>query len=387
MRHPYFVKAIQTAYERLIPEGRQVPFFLKFEVAAERIDVNIHPTKTEIKFEDDAAIFQILLAAVRESLGKFGAVPAIDFDRENSPEIPPLNENSFSDFAPSQPRIHINPNFNPFSPDSDNTGEQSFGREGGKQIDWRKLFEESQTDAELSASSIGRPDFTASKVSETDFTAPDFPDFTEEERKDEDAPLFAPLSFEERPMPFTTSEEDYIQYRGQYIVTPMNGGLTLIDQHRAHVRILFERFLQRSKEKAVPSQRLLFPEMLTLSPSESNVLDELSPALHAVGFDISPLGGGCYSLLSVPTGTEGLSPLPLVESIINDAKEGHADAEDTVNRIVALSLARKAAMPVGQALGREEMVEIVRMLFLTESPSLTPDGKPILRTFHPEEAF
>ena len=344
MRHPYFAKAIQSAYERLIPEGFQPTFFLSLEVDPSRLDVNIHPTKTEIKFEDDNAIFQILLAAVRESLGKFGAVPSIDFDVEGKPDIPnfPQSADAFSHIE--VPKVSIDANFNPF---------RSFSSSGSS-----------------SFKSASSPTFASApaEVPKEEFIWSSATNEKETTTADSAVPTASVV----------VTDDQFLQYAGTYILTPLPSGLAMIDQHRAHVRILYELYQNELAGHPAPSQRLLFPEMLRVSPSEAVVLDEMLPSMQKIGFDLSPLGGGSYSLLAVPSGTEGLSPVSLLEGILSDAVHGEANPGEAVTHVLALSLARKVAVPNGQDLSAAEMRTMVEQLFACTTPQFTPDGKPTL---------
>lgn len=403
MRHPYFVKSILTAYERLIPDGQQVPFFIKFEVDPSRIDVNIHPTKTEIKFEDDAAIFQILLAAVRESLGKYGAVPAIDFDTEARPDIPTFTGDMGQ--APSivPPTIHVDTSFNPFNNKHDEaTLTESSGkgnsasfasnytpRPSATSIDWQQVYENAQRDlgGVSSEKPATEPEGVALESHYQDAFVPGeentFPAFPTNDA----ASLYDKLPENEQTEWAEHTATDFLQYNGRYIVTSLSSGLALIDQHRAHIRILYERYMRQLKEHKAPSQRLLFPEMVNVSPTEGVMLEHIMPQLQEVGFDISPLGGGSFSLLGIPMGTEGIAPTVLLSSILADAVSGQADAADTVGHIIALAMARKVALPVGQVLNNEEMLAIVEQLFACSSPAITPDGAAVLTTLKPEKMF
>lgn len=396
MRHPYFAKAIQTAYDRLIPEGQQVPFFINFEVDPARIDVNIHPTKTEIKFEDDSAIFQILLASVREALGKSGAIPALDFDVEGRPDIPPMRFEGESDITP--PQIHINTSFNPFATENPFTTENA-DRHVGKNASKGNYQENSTFDSSFERS--GRPAVShnatnwqqvydeAKKSSNHLFPDDDTLLSTQADNKEQesDTPLFDVLPSAEQASVTSTLTNEFLQYHGRYIVTPLNAGLALIDQHRAHTRIIYERLMRQLKTQQAPSQRLLFPEMLTVPLSEAIVLEEIMPQLQHVGFDISPLGQGSFSILAMPLGAEGMKPAELVGSILADAVTGEAQAADTVAHLIAASLAQKIAMPVGQALCNEDMKELTEQLFTCQTPQLTPNGLPTIIMLNPENMF
>ena len=363
MRHPYFAKAVQTAYERLIPDGEQVPFFLNLEVAPEKIDVNIHPTKTEIKFEDETPIWQILLAAVREALGKHGVVPSLEFNTEGRPDIPVFTPGGNDVPAP---QIEVNPDYNPFatspsylSGKGGGAGGSSYTYNNKPAVDrhWQNAYAAAFPDKK-----------------ETDFgEMPDLP-------ADQDAPaaqMFQSLTSEEQGA-MKKSETDYFQFRGQYIITPVKSGLMLIDQHRAHVRILYDRFMARFADKPSVTQRLLFPQRLTLPPSEAVAFEKMMQDLQSVGFEVSSLGGGDFSVLGTPAGTEGLDASELLQDILQETLDGKSDAADGIRHRIALTLARRAAMPVGEYLSGAEMSALVDQLFSTGTPNFTPDGQTVL---------
>ena len=363
MRHPYFAKAVQTAYERLIPDGEQVPFFLNLEVAPEKIDVNIHPTKTEIKFEDETPIWQILLAAVREALGKHGVVPSLEFNTEGRPDIPVFTPGGNDVPAP---QIEVNPDYNPFatspsylSGKGGGAGGSSYTYNNKPAVDrhWQNAYAAAFPDKK-----------------ETDFG--DLPDLP----ADQDAPaaqMFQSLPSEEQGE-MKKSETDYFQFRGQYIITPVKSGLMLIDQHRAHVRILYDRFMARFADKPSVTQRLLFLQRLTLPPSEAVAFEKMMQDLQSVGFEVSSLGGGDFSVLGTPAGTEGLDASELLQDILQETLDGKSDAADGIRHRIALTLARRAAMPVGEYLSGAEMSALVDQLFSTGTPNFTPDGQTVL---------
>lgn len=408
MRHPYFAKAILTAYERLIPEGQQVPFFIKFEVDPARIDVNIHPTKTEIKFEDDSAIFQILLAAVRESLGKYGAVPAIDFNTEARPDIPTFNATGGESVNIAPPQIHINTSFNPFDTTPDHPTHNEQGATVDKSstsftssytpprphstIDWQRIYENTQK----SFQSETNPSSQSINTEQDDEIE------IESRYEDNDVPLpshFTPLPTpEETPtllykeLPDTgkiawneKKDGDFYQYQGRYIITALPMGMALIDQHRAHIRILYERYQQQLLQHKSASQKLLFPETLTLSPSEGVILNQILPQLKDIGFDINNDEKGDFILTGVPIQTEGIAPTALINSILADALTGQANAADTMGHTISLAMARKVALPYGQLLNTQEMSTLLEQLFNSSTPNLTPDGTLIMTILNPEK--
>ena len=363
MRHPYFAKAVQTAYERLIPDGEQVPFFLNLEVAPEKIDVNIHPTKPEIKFEDETPIWQILLAAVREALGKHGVVPSLEFNTEGRPDIPVFTPGGNDVPAP---QIEVNPDYNPFATSPSYLSGKGGGAGGSSYTYNNKPAVDRHWQNAYAAA--------FPQKNENDFG--DLPDLP----ADQDAPaaqMFQSLPTEEQGE-MKKSETDYFQFRGQYIITPVKSGLMLIDQHRAHVRILYDRFMARFADKPSVTQRLLFPQRLTLPPSEAVAFEKMMQDLQSVGFEVSSLGGGDFSVLGTPAGTEGLDASELLQDILQETLDGKSDAADGIRHRIALTLARRAAMPVGEYLSGAEMSALVDQLFSTGTPNFTPDGQTVL---------
>lgn len=362
MRHPYFHKAVMDAYEQLIPAGEQISYFIYFEVDPANIDVNIHPTKTEIKFENEQAIWQILSAAVKESLGKFNAVPSIDFDTEDMPDIPVFEQA----LPPSPPKVHYNTDFNPFKTSS-SVGSPGYGR---PKVDWEGLYGGLEK-----ASKMNRP-------------APE-PDFEFEESS-----VSAEAVVEESsttpgtlyPAESSSGRSNlHLQFKGRFILTSVKSGLMLIDQHRAHIRVLFDRYVAQIKQKQGMSQGVLFPEILQLPASEAAMLQSIQDDLSAVGFDISNLGGGSYAINGVPAGIEGLNPVELVRNMVHTAMEKGNDVKEEIQNILALTLARAAAIVYGQVLTHEEMVNLVDNLFACSSPNYTPDGRTVLATIKEEE--
>ena len=334
MKHPYFHKAVQNAYDRLVPEGMQVPYFLYFEVEPADIDVNIHPTKTEIKFENEQAIWQILTAAVRDALGKFCEVPTIDFDVQGSPDIPIFDPVSY--VAPPQPKY--NPDYNPFKKDTTVPKQ------------WETLYEGLE-----SGSSIQ--------------TMP------------EEGDAFAPYESQNiQGTPQTILSEkspSHYQYKGKYLMTAVKSGLMIIDQYRADVRIRYDRYMEQMTSHTVSTQRVLFPEVVQFAPSDAVMLEKVLPELANIGFDLSDLGGYSFAINGVPAGIEGLDPVRLLRQLVADASVPET-ALSSLNAQLALSLARHAAVPYGQILSNEEMETIINELFSCTNVNYTPDGKAIL---------
>ena len=363
MRHPYFHKAVMDAYEQLIPIGEQISYFLYFEVDPANIDVNIHPTKTEIKFENEQAIWQIISAAVKESLGKFNAVPSIDFDTEDMPDIPAFEQN----LPPEPPRVQYNSDFNPFKTSSSGSGGGVAGYSRQK-VEWEDLYGGLEKASKMNRPVINEPE------AEPDYFSPAEPE----------APAVVPSTLYANES-IVEKGNLHLQFKGRFILTSVKSGLMLIDQHRAHIRVLFDRYMMQIRQKQGMSQGVLFPEILQLPVSEAAVLQSIMDDLSAVGFELSDLGGGSYAINGIPAGIEGLNPVELVRSMLHTAMEKGNDVKEEVQSILALTLSRAAAIVYGQVLSNEEMVNLVDNLFACVAPNYTPDGKVVLSTIKEEE--
>ena len=378
MRHPYFHKAVMDAYEQLIPAGEQISYFIYFDVDPANIDVNIHPTKTEIKFENEQAIWQIVSAAVKESLGKFNAVPSIDFDTEGMPDIP-----AFDQTRPIEPpKVHYNSDFNPFktSSASSYSGGGSYSR---PKVDWEGLY-----DGLEKASKMNTPMEEEPFVDETDWTsAPASVDMSEERTPyvQETETVSSPSASLYINEPAGEKGAQHFQFKGRFILTSVKSGLMLIDQHRAHIRVLFERYMNQIRQKQGVSQGVLFPEIVQLPASEAAVLESIMEDFSAVGFELTPLGGGSYAINGIPSGIEGLNPVELVRNMVHTAMEKGNDVKEEVQTMLALTLAKAAAIVYGQVLSNEEMANLVDNLFACPTPNYTPDGRTVLSTIKEED--
>lgn len=331
MKHAYFNKAVQSAFDRLIPSGEQVPYFIYFEVSPENIDVNIHPTKTEIKFENEQAIWQILAAAVKDAVGKFSEVPVIDFDTEGQPDIPVFDPTK----ATGTPKVSYNPQYNPFH------GQTAPHTTAPR--NWESLYE------------------GLKKKTEQEGTV--FP-------VDTDNDAGQNMIDEKSPA--------HYQYKGTFVMTAVKSGLMIIDQHRAHVRVLFERYMGLLKDKRRLPQKVMFPEVVNFSPSEAAMLKQVLPELTSLGFELTDMGDNSYAVNAVPAGLEGLSVSKLVAGMLDDAASKSSSVVDEINRSLALSLARRAAIPSGQVLSNDEMENLINELFACGNVNYTPDGKKII---------
>ena len=339
MKHPYFSKAVMTPFERLVPQGEQVPYFIYFDVPASDIDVNIHPTKTEIKFENEQVIWQILSAAVKEAVGKFNDIPSIDFDVLGKPDIPVYNPDNTS---VRKPEVRTNPQYNPFN-DPENRRATSLPQ-------WEDLYQGARHDEGQQTRLFDDND---------DMGSP------------------AEIIAEKSP--------SHYQYKGRLIMTAVKSGLMLIDQHRAHLRILFEEYLEKMRNHKWHSQGMLFPEIIKLSLADGEVMRQILPELSELGFSLTDLGGGSFSVDGIPAGIEGLDATSMLPHLLEIAKENTGRPKDEVDTALALALAKASAIPQGQVLGNEEMESLVNRLFTCSNVNLTPDGSPILCILPQEE--
>lgn len=375
MRHPYFHKAVMEAYEHLIPAGEQISYFVYFDVDPANIDVNIHPTKTEIKFENEQAIWQILSAAVKESLGRFNAIPTIDFDTEDMPDIP-----VFTQQRPIEaPQVHYNSDFNPFKSTA------SYGRgssSSARNVDWEALYAGVEKASRMNA---GSQDDQEPQAEESW----SIPSMAESEESGEVMPsevqASQPTTGLYASAPSVEKGVQHLQFKGRFILTSVKSGLMLIDQHRAHLCVLYERYMNQIRQKKGAAQGVLFPEIITLPASEAAVLESIMEDLSFIGFELTPLGGGSYAINGVPSGIDGLNPIEVVQNMVHTAMEKGSDVKEEVQSMLALTLARAAAIVYGQVLTNDEMACLVDNLFACPSPNYTPDGRTVLTTIKEED--
>lgn len=344
MRHPYFAKAVASAFDGLVPEGEQVPYFLYLDIDPANIDVNISPTKTEVKFENEPAIWQIIHAGIREALGRFNAVPTIDFDNAQEVDIPVMNEELKS---VQPPQVKVDSNYNPFLPQEasqESMTRGSFTEKSSAQKlsrEWGMLYEH------LSSKSQG--------------------DVSQQ-----------PMLFEQELESVDEVANVQFQYRGQYIVSATNSGLMIIDQRRAHIRVLYDKYMDQMQQQQAITQGLLFPELVSFPASDSQLFEQLLNDIRSIGFDIESLGGGSYSVNGMPAGFEGLSPQKLLQELIATVTEGGEANLNTYRHNIALSFAKSSAIVEGLVLNRMEIETLMSDLFKSSNPNVTPDGRNII---------
>ena len=331
MRHPYFLKAVQTAYSGMLASDYQPSFFIYFDINPEAIDVNIHPTKTEIKFADEQTIFQILMASVREALGKFTLSPQIDFDTRGSIDIPVMPEHPVS-----RPQVAVDPSYNPFHT-----------RPVASQVprEWQTLYEGIQP---------GNPP-------------------TESVHTDN---RLLPEDVENYPM---------WQYADKYILIPCMQGIVLVNQHRAHEAVLYRQLMEQMAEARGATQQLLFPEVMSLPQHEMLLAGALAEDLRTIGFDMEQLSPDSYSIQGVPAQIADRSPVPVLMDILEQVRERGADTRSEWREQIAQSIAASGAIPYGKTLTETEMRDLLTRLLQLPQYRRTHDGKTIVSLLTDEE--
>ncbi len=334
MKHPYFHKAVTEAYQNILPPEAIPSYFIFMEIDPASIDINIHPTKTEIKFDNEQSIWQIIMASVREALGRFNIVPSLDFGSEMLVDIP---VQSSSRGIPDTPAIEINSQYNPFAgeeiPDHRQRIIEKFERENP--ANWEKLYPHA-------GSGYGEPAFR------------------ETGRK-------------------------FFQIRNRYIVCPVKSGLMIIDQKRAHERILFEKFLENPGSGSEVSQTEMFPVDIELNPADYYVLKEIEDEILLLGFKFRHTGTSTISITGLPPGSDTSDPLILLEILLEEYKNTLSDPSKGAKERIAAAMAAASAIPYGRVLLRNEMEDLFDTLFACKAPNYSPKGKPVINILTLEE--
>ncbi|MDE7081207.1 MAG: DNA mismatch repair endonuclease MutL [Muribaculaceae bacterium] len=393
MRHPYFHKAIVSCFEGLIASDTQPCYFLKFEVDPASIDVNIHPTKNEIKFEYEHEIWPLLVAGVKASLGKNSAVPSIDFDSDAVPVSPQPQGTD-----PDSPGVEMPADYNPF----DVQGDSDFGFPGvpggggipsgfpadpedfGTPSGFRTQ-DHAFHDHPGGGSRSGGAHFRQSDPALRDWDKL-YAGFMNRQR--EELPEELPSDDAARlpgmdPEGIGELQPVCLQFGLKYIITSTRDGVLIIDQHRAHVKVLYEQFLERVKSEQSVAQSVLFPETIRLEHEQLTALAEVEPDLRRLGFILDEDKEGHWRISSVPADMHGADPkdvvLRILDSVSEDSLNYGADQlpADSMLQRVALIMARSAAITRGRRLSPEEMEHLVAELFQLPDPSFTPNGNRI----------
>ena len=342
MKSPYLHKAVMKAYEKLLPPESLPAYFIFFEIDPGAIDVNIHPTKTEIKFEDERMIWQMLNATVKEALGKFAVVPSIDFDTEMVIDVP-----FFPKSAPvSPPEVEVNPDFNPFDKDYVSRSSYQQASQGHRSAKgWQDLYQQEQ----------GKGfDQQAERATQSSFN-----------------------HAEQEPM-VPNAAQRFFQVKNRYILTSVKSGLMVIDQKRAHERILYENYLTSLSMGPSSAQQELFPQSIELSAGDFTLLSEQIEGLSALGISISLLGQNTIAINALPSNIKQANPELLIRSFIDSFKENTSNPAFDAHQKLAASLAKASAIPYNRQLEPIEMQDLVDKLFACQHPNIAPDGKPTI---------
>lgn len=334
IKHPAFGAAVEQAYGDLLPDHTHPSYFIGLQVDPSRIDINIHPTKTEVKFVDENALFAILRSAVKRALGQFTLATELSFDTPEEFNFTPAPK----DYIPPQPRISYNPGYNPFS---------NSGVRGGKRTDF---FDDTTS----------KPDMAVDTV---DTIAPSLP--------------LTPTP----PLP----DKPCLQVQNRYIVTTLSSGIAIIDQQRAHERVLYDRLTQSHNQSIKQSQTLLFPVNCTFSAADAEMLGELLPDLKDYGFEIAPLNQTTLVITATPADLKEGELQPLLEQLLSDYKGSTMQKFSNRSLSLCASLARQMAIKPGTVLEQGQMQQLVADLFACPMADTSPSGKRIITIVKPED--
>lgn len=340
IKSPYFNHAIQAAFEELLPKDVFPSYFLKLSVDPAKIDINIHPTKTEVKFEEERSIYAIIRTSIRQALGKYNVAPSIDFDQDNNITVPQLKAGQ----EISIPKIQVNTEFNPFVESKvSKQAEVSFPFQREKKVlkGWENLYKESSISTSHS--------------------------IKQEEIKELEKPEH--------------QENKIIQIHKKYLLAQLKSGFVLIDQQRAHERILIENLSEQLANAGNSSQQLLFPEELNLSASDFSLVEELLEDLKNLGFDISLFGKDSFILRGIPSQSKETSGQSLIESLLEEYKENQGKLKNKPRINLVHSLAKSMSIKAGTVLNQYELQHLFDSLFATEMPYHLPNGKAIVLNF------
>lgn len=341
IRNSYLHHAVQSAFEQLLPQGHFPGYFIFLDVDPKTIDVNIHPTKTEVKFEDERSIYAVLRSTVKKSLGQYNIAPTLDFEQEMSMDIPLPNSQPVR-----MPEIKVNPEFNPFKTESYKAPAYNEPREKKNIQNWETMFNQhihSTQDADV-------------------------------------APAVQQILHEAQTTPVSEGAA-FMQLHERYILSPMKNGLLVIDQQRAHERVLYERYIHAMARQQVQIQQKLFPENVTFSPALTHVAETQIEALQSIGFDIHPFGQNTFVVHGIPAGTEDYDVALLLEEVLETFRENEQALHLKPLENIARSLAKRAAIKTGKSMDAREMQALCDELFGCEQPAFAPDGKPVYINF------
>ncbi|SDS43512.1 DNA mismatch repair protein MutL [Gillisia sp. Hel1_33_143] len=359
IKSPYLNHAVTAAFEGLLKDKAYPSYFLYLKVDPKSIDINIHPTKTEIKFDDEHALYAILRSAIKHSLGQFNVAPVLDFERDPSMDTPYNYENR----PASTPQVEVDRNFNPFKNDS------SFS--GNSVTSFRNNFKKEST-AGWESLYTGLQSESSNMNLDADVKAIEF------ESEEVTGNLFGAQKVEK-------TQNSTFQLNKKFIISTLKNGMLVIDQHRAHTRILYEELLKSITVSAALSQQLLFPLVLRFSSNEIELLKGIMDALEQTGFIFSEVKVDSVEITGIPTTVSESEVEMLLEQLISDFENEVPENNFSQTDLLAKSLAKSMAVKSGNLLNDTEQLHIVNGLFACKEPSLTPFNKPVFITLPVEE--
>jgi len=353
IKNGYLHHALINAYQGLLREGMQPSYFIYLEVPTKTLDINIHPTKTEVKFDNDQALYAILRSAVKHSLGLFNVVPALDFEKDEKLNIP----YSFKDKASKTPAIEVASGFNPFKEQSNSKLSFSANRykKKSEQAHWQSLY-------------IGLNDKNADQTPQT-----------------EEKQVLESIFQKENSEEYSESFVKTYQIHRKYIVSPIKSGIILINQQRAHERILYEEFLKNITFSKSTTQKMLFPIEMFFSTNEITLLKELIPSLEQLGFEFEGFEKDKIILCGLPINVGENQVNQTLEQLIFDLKEGVPESSFSQNDGIAKSIAKSLAIKNGTYLTEKEQTNIIDTLFNCKEPEISPFGKKVFITMTLDE--
>ncbi len=355
IRSPYLNHAISSAFEGLLKSGTHASYFLNLTVNPQTIDINIHPTKTEIKFDDEHTLYALLRSAVKHSLGQFNIAPVLDFERDPTLDTP----YSFKASSTKIPKIEVNKSFNPFKDDVISKNKAVPYKKEPVTAAWESLY-------------VGLESKANSVTSKEDYTEVQF------ETEERTASIF------DDDNPLEKTHTTY-QLHNKYIVSTIKSGMMIIDQHRAHQRVLYEDFLKNLTIKEAASQQLLFPLQLHFSPQDIVIINHLKEGLEHTGFIFSNIKGELAEITGVPVGVPESEVSIILEQLISDVENEVPDSHFSASDLLAKSMAKSLAIKTGQSLQKDEQEHLVNKLFACKEPNVSPTNRTTFVTMSVDE--
>ncbi len=351
MKHPYFFKAVMNAYQNILPNNMFPMFFIYFDINPDAIDINIHPTKTEIKFEDEKALWPIVEATVKEGLGKFNIAPSIDFEQDDVFEIPSANISSAPQIQ--TPQININPNYNPFNENTYKPKPTNHNYKPKQNTDsWEKLYADFDKNANAEKNNL----YSAHNTEEKSILPND-----------------------------DILNNKFFQIKGKYIAVVVKSGLMLIDQKRAHERILYDEYINKKDNAKYVGQELLYPEVIELETIDAELLRSSLSEINNLGFTINELEENKFEVKAIPADFPNKDIKEWLSEIIDNIRDNQQDLKQYLRENVVKTLAKFLSIPYGKTLSNTEMSVINNKLFSSSMPNITPNGKTIVTIISTEE--